>query len=175
MEPFHLTRVAEGIALHLDAAEPDERSKLGALPDPVLLAPAIRGQAASLEGLLEQLQPYVSGTHLARGEQMRGLEETEHAVRRCAGVLAEIYKLCGFHHLATVVRPVFRRKPRRKKGKAAPAPAAEPGILDGLDLSAIRVAEDLQPAPAARKPSLAKRRRVLVRRGRTRARAADLC
>jgi hypothetical protein len=166
MEPSQLARVAEGIALHLDAAQPDERSKLGALPDPVLLAPAIRGQAARLEGLLDQLRPYVSGTNLARGEQMRGLEETEHAVRRCASVLAEIYKLCGFHHLAKVVRPVFRRKPRRKKGKTAPAAVTpEAGLLDGLDLSAISIAEDLQPATAARTQSLAKGRRVLVRRG----------
>lgn len=151
MAPKFLWRVGGEVAEVL--LEEPLPASTAALPDPAVLSEAIRSQSAKVRMLVDELRPQNAGSVSARGQQVRGLVETERIVRRSAGLLAELYKLGGLPWLAKSVKPKFRRTPRTTQAKESETPAA--GTTDSpvsdLDWDAIRPVE-ARPAEAPRRP-----------------------
>ena len=129
MPPMFLVRLGAEIADILEEAPPARANIALALPDPRELAGLVRQRAVELGALVEAIHPQRQGCTHARGEKLRSLAATEAIVRRGAGFLAELYRLCDLPFLAEKVRPAFRRRSRPEKEEAAaagPAPAAPP-------------------------------------------------
>ncbi len=145
MAPSVLARLAVDTAIRLEKLEPaKKRSAFLTLPDTAALAAEIRAQGKRLDDLLRELLPPTILGQAARHNRRQDLEDTDFVVRRCSALLGEIYKLCGRPGLAKKIKPVFRRKPRKRQGGAPPgaAPVAEEsGLLAGLDWS------EVQPVP----------------------------
>lgn len=113
MAPSHLARTGAQAAATLDYFEADLPRK-ETLPPAGALAQAIREKVAALEATLEKLEPRRQDAEISRVKRTQEHAKIEKAIRRSAGFLAGLYKLCDFEDFAKKVRPVFRRKRRRR-------------------------------------------------------------
>jgi len=98
------------------------------LPSPAALERSIRAKAEDLDQALAHLDPQAENEAVSRIRRRRETRQTERIIRRATTFLAGFYKLCELDDFAKKVRPVFRRPPRRRKGKkgSKPTPSRTP-------------------------------------------------
>lgn len=113
MAPSHLARTGQQAAAALDELEAT-LPRNETLPSPAGLAQAIREKAAVLEAALKKLEPRRQDAEISRVKRTQEHAKIEKTIRRSAGFLAGLYRLCEFEDFAKKVRPVFRRKRRRR-------------------------------------------------------------
>ena len=115
MAPVELVGTARRITVLLESLDREGGARPVGLLPPAELAAAVREKKNKLAAVLERLYPQNALEDHNRCAKNQSTEAAEKAVRRASAVLAGLYKLCEFEDLAKVVRPVFRRR-RRKKG-----------------------------------------------------------
>lgn len=173
MQPNFLAALGIDTAAQLSFEPPAAESKKGGLQDPHQLAAFVRGRAEKLRALLDELPGEKAGRQHTMADKHRSLAKTEDAIRRCTAFLGGLYQLGGRFDFAKWVRPKLRRPKKRKKpAKAEPpvepapeaAPTPESSILEGLDVSTIRVAEPREPANQLYADGASPKRRFQVRR-----------
>lgn len=113
MAPSHLARTGAQVAATLEFFEAN-LPRNEALPPAGALAQAVREKVTVLEAALKKLEPRRQDAEISRVKRTQEHAKIEKAIRRSAGFLAGLYKLCEFEDFAKKVRPVFRRKRRRR-------------------------------------------------------------
>lgn len=113
MAPSHLARTGEQIAATLDYFEAN-LPKDETLPSAAALAQAVRAKAAVLTAILKKLEPRRQDAEISRVKRTQEHAKIEITIRRTAGFLSGLYKLCDFDDFAHKVRPAFRRIRRQR-------------------------------------------------------------
>lgn len=89
------------------------------LASPQALAEVIRAKAKALDAALADLRPKGLHQEATLAELKAENDKAEKTIRRAAGFLRELYKLAECSSFAEQVRPVFRRKKRKRKADKA--------------------------------------------------------
>ena len=147
MAPANLERLASSIASLLPEIGRD-LGPAGGLADPAQIAANVGAAAAELRRRLDALSPEAVGASIARGDRDRRLGSAENAVRRSAGLLAELCKFGGYAGLARRIRPAWKRRRRARKSEAEAAPPAPlPPALHELEPPPEEIPpEEIQPS-----------------------------